>query len=79
LEEKIPAVRFDDDESNEYNTLGGLFYHELGSVPTEGTELLFKGIKLIISKMDAQRIEEIKIILPETGDNSEIDNHLKAD
>jgi len=79
LEEKIPAVRFDDDESNEYNTLGGLFYHELGSVPTEGTELLFKGITLIISKMDAQRIEEIKIILPENGDNSEIDNHLKAD
>ncbi|MCL2845336.1 MAG: hemolysin family protein [Chitinivibrionia bacterium] len=78
LEQKI-HTRFDYDDGKDYNTLGGLFYHEHGSVPKQGTELVFKGISLIISKMDAQRIEEIKIVLPENGDNSEIDNHLKAD
>jgi CBS domain containing-hemolysin-like protein len=77
LEEKVP-VRFVE-EDNEYNTLGGLFYHEFGSVPSEGAELAFKGVTLIITKMDAQRIEEIKIILPETPDNSEIDNELQMD
>lgn len=78
LGEKVP-VRFDDGEDKDYSTLGGLFYHEHGSVPNVGDELLFKGIALIISKMDAQRIEEIKIILPENGDNSEIDSHLKPE
>ncbi|MCL1946176.1 MAG: hemolysin family protein [Chitinivibrionia bacterium] len=78
LAEKTP-VRFDYGEDKGYNTLGGLFYHEHGSVPTEGTELVFKGITLKITKMDAQRIEEIQITIPEAGDNSEIDSRLNAD
>ena len=77
LAERVP-VRFDDTDK-EYNTLGGLFYHEYGSVPTEGTEYVFKGATLKITKMDAQRIQEIKITLPEIKDDSEIDNHLKTD
>jgi len=77
LSERVP-VRFDE-ANKEYNTLGGLFYHEYGSVPTEGTEYVFKGATLKITKMDAQRIKEIKIILPEKEDDSEIDNHLKTD
>jgi CBS domain containing-hemolysin-like protein len=77
LAEFVP-VRFDE-KDKKYSTLGGLFYHEYGNVPTEGTEYVFKGITLKITKMDAQRIEEIQIILPETDNDSEIDNNLKAD
>ena len=78
LAEKVP-VRFEYGEDKGYNTLGGLFYHEHGSVPREGTELVFKGITLKITKMDAQRIEEIMIVIPEKIDASaEFNAHLNA-
>lgn len=63
-------------EDNEYNTLGGLFYHEYGNVPNVGTEFKFKGAVLKITKMNAQKIEEIQITLPEHSDTSEIDTQL---
>ena len=63
-------------EDNEYNTLGGLFYHEYGNVPSVGTEFQFKGAILKITKMNAQKIEEIQITLPEDSYTTEIDTHL---
>lgn len=53
-----------DFENEEYNTLGGLFYHEYGEVPEENTEFEFNGLRLKVIKMNNQRIEklELKII-----------------
>jgi putative hemolysin len=63
-----------DYEDKEYNTLGGLFYHELGEVPIEGQEFIFDTLKLKINKMDNQRIEEILLVLPESANVTEIDD-----
>ena len=61
-------------EDKDYNTLGGLFYHELGEVPVEGQEFTFDTLHLKIKKMDNQRIEEIILTLPESIDVTEIDD-----
>ena len=61
-------------ENKEYNTLGGLFYHEYGDVPEPNTSFTFGGLELRIRKMDNQKIEEIIVQLPEGIDTSEVDN-----
>ncbi len=63
-----------DFEDKEYNTIGGLFYHEFGDVPEEGTSFTFHGHTLTIKKMNQQRIEEILFTIPDnTEDRTEID------
>lgn len=61
-------------ENDEYNTLGGLFYHEFGDVPEQGTTFIFQSLMLTIEKMDNQRIEEIKLELPKDMGTTEVDN-----
>ena len=48
-------------EEADYNTLGGLIYHEHGDVPQENTEIEYNGLKLIVLKMDSQRIEKVQV------------------
>ena len=72
LAEIIP-LNFEYDDK-EYNTLGGLFYHEYGDVPDPNTTFSFGGLDLRIRKMDNQKIEEIIVQLPEGFDTSEVDN-----
>ena len=50
-----------DFEDEEYNTLGGLFYHEYGEVPEENTEFEFNGLRLKVIKMNNQRIEKLEL------------------
>ena len=75
LTDAIP-INLGEHEEEDYNTLGGLFYHEYGNVPSVGTEFPFKGAVLKITKMNAQKIEEIQITLPEDTDTAEMDNQL---
>lgn len=70
----VVRLNFDFDEK-EYSTIGGLFYHEFGDVPEEGTSFEFHGYLMTITKMDHQRIEEIQLVVPEDiEDKTEIDD-----
>ncbi|MGM0443898.1 MAG: hemolysin family protein [Fibrobacterota bacterium] len=61
-----------DFKNDDYNTLGGLVYFELGDVPKQNTRLKYQSCNIRITKMDKQRIEEIEITLPaEAGTLSE--------
>jgi CBS domain containing-hemolysin-like protein len=53
-------------EEAEYNTLGGLIYHEFGDVPQEGTEFEFQGLRLRVLEMDGQRIEKVEVEILQT-------------
>jgi len=56
--------------SEEFETVGGLIYDLVGGGPTEGQVLVKPPMQLTVTKIDGQRIEEVKIdILPE--ENSE--------
>jgi CBS domain containing-hemolysin-like protein len=48
-------------KSDKYNTLGGLVYYELGDVPKQNTQFRYEAMQIKITKMDKQRIEEIKL------------------
>jgi len=49
------------DEDAEYNTLGGLIYHEYGDVPQENTQFEHSGLRITVLKMNNQRIEKVKV------------------
>jgi putative hemolysin len=61
-------------ENVDYNTLGGLIYHEYGDVPQENTWFEHNGIKITILKMDNQRIEKVKLELLKRSDSEQIEN-----
>jgi len=46
----------------EFETVGGLIYDLIGSLPTEGQSLEYKGIKFTVSLIDGQRIVKVKMI-----------------
>ena len=47
----------------EYNTLGGLIYHEYGDVPQENTHIEYGGMHLKVLKMDSQRIDKVEVVV----------------
>lgn len=61
-------------ENADYNTLGGLIYHEYGDVPQENTSFEYNGIKISILKMDNQRIEKVKLELLKRSDSEQIES-----
>ncbi len=67
LAEKI-NIKFNR-ENEEYNTLGGLFYHEYGEVPEKNTEFEFNGLRLKIIEMDNQRIEKVEVEVLHASNN----------
>jgi CBS domain containing-hemolysin-like protein len=48
-------------EDVEFNTLGGLIYHEYGDVPLVDTEIEYDGLRLRVLDMDGQRIEKVRV------------------
>jgi CBS domain containing-hemolysin-like protein len=45
----------------ELDTLGGLVYHELGKVPTEGDEVRMNGCLVTVMSTDGRRIKKLKV------------------
>lgn len=72
LVEKI-GVHYDL-SSEDYNTLGGLVYHEYGDFPKENTEFEFKGLRLKIIKMKNQRIEKVEVEVLRHKNNVKVEN-----
>ncbi len=58
-----------DIDQKEYNTLGGLVYHEYGEVPEEGTEFSFMGLNIKVIKMNKQKIELIRVEIAEAEEH----------
>lgn len=58
----IETYKLELDESDEYETLGGLIIHELESIPEKGDELEIGAYKIIIEEVSDRRIEIVRII-----------------
>jgi magnesium and cobalt exporter, CNNM family len=48
-----------------YETLGGFLYHQFSAVPQAGAVTMFDSIRMIVQKIDAQRITRVMIEMPE--------------
>jgi putative hemolysin len=53
------------DESEEYETLGGLIIHQLETLPEAGTEVDLGHYKLFIEEVSDRRIEVVKLVIEE--------------
>lgn len=58
--------------SDDYDSLGGLIIEYLDRLPDLGDEVLTKeGIRLVVEKLDKNRIEKVHVYLPEPQDDEE--------
>lgn len=61
LEDLVEKLGFEL-EQEEFETVGGLIYDLVGSVPIEGTTLSWKNRKIKVLKVDGQRIKKVLVI-----------------
>lgn len=56
-------------KSEDYDSIGGFIIEQLDSLPTEGQSVtLENGIRLVVDRLDKNRIEQVHIWLPEKSD-----------
>jgi CBS domain containing-hemolysin-like protein len=63
---------------DDYDTIGGLIFHNLGEVPTPKTkiELEEHGVIVVVEEVHGHRIEKVKLVLDrESGSNGSSDNN----
>ena len=58
-------------ESEDYDSIGGLIIGELDKLPSVGDTAEYNGIKLIVNELDKNRIQHVKIILPNEAETAE--------
>jgi CBS domain containing-hemolysin-like protein len=62
-------------ESEDYDSLGGYFIEHLDRLPEVGDEIVLEdGIRMVVEKMDKNRLELVHVYLPETGTDAADDS-----
>ena len=62
-------------ESEDYDSIGGIVIEALQHLPSENEEVtLENGTRLIVEKIDKNRIEKLHIYLPELKEDSDENN-----
>jgi CBS domain containing-hemolysin-like protein len=65
LQEKLGIMLSDEEEEEDYDTLGGLIFSLLGRVPVKGESTLHpSGVRIEILDVDARRIKRVRLIRP---------------
>ena len=63
------AVELDDEDREQYDTVGGLIYHEIGGVPVVGDEVEIDGLTLTVESTDGRRVGKVLVVRrPTNGD-----------
>ncbi len=57
-------------EGDEYETLGGLIYHQTESLPTVGERLTFENLELTVHSVQNNRIKKVRVKVNEEKTNS---------
>lgn len=58
-------------ESEDYDSIGGLVIGLLDHLPDEGEEVTHKGVRLVVETVDKNRIDRIRMFLPEQEESGE--------
>lgn len=59
--EKLQDALDTEYEQEEYDTVGGLIYDLVGSVPVEGQQIRWNDIEFVIEKIEGQRIRSVRV------------------
>ena len=63
------AVELDDEDREQYDTVGGLIYHEIGGVPVVGDKIEIEGLTLTVESTDGRRVGKVLVVRrPTNGD-----------
>ena len=57
-------------EPDKYDSIAGHIIHELGHIPVAGEQIRIRGITFRVERVDRNRIESIRILLPEDNNAS---------
>ena len=62
-------------ESEDYDSVGGFIIEHLDRLPEENDEILTEtGIRMVVEKLDKNRIEKVHIYLPANDDSMQEEN-----
>ncbi len=71
------SVEFDSEDKEQYDTVGGLVYHQIGGVPSVGDKVEVDGLTLTVESTDGRRVGKVLVVRrprPEDDDEgSEVD------
>jgi magnesium and cobalt transporter len=62
LEEKLERALVNDDDDEDYHTLGGLIFDILGHIPHRGEKVRYRGFVFVIEAADPRRIHRVRVI-----------------
>ena len=66
------GVELDGADSDQYDTVGGLVYHEIGGVPEVGDKVEVDGLTLTVESTDGRRVGKVLVVKrAEAGDEDE--------
>lgn len=67
-------------ESEDYDSVGGFIIGRLDRLPEEGDEITTEeGIRMVVEKLDKNRIEEVHLYLPESVENGSEEDDARED
>ena len=66
------GIELDDSDREQYDTVGGLVYHEIGGVPTVGDTVEVNGLTLTVESTDGRRVGKVLVVRhPQEGDEQD--------
>jgi len=78
IEEANEEMELELPESEDYETVAGFILSLLGSIPKQGKQLRYKGLKMVITKMRGLKIEEVLIIKEKKKENASSESEVQA-
>jgi putative hemolysin len=69
------GIELDGEDREQYDTVGGLVYHEIGGVPQVGDTVEVDGLTLTVESTDGRRVGKVLVVKrpEEGGDGDEAD------
>jgi putative hemolysin len=67
------GVDLDDEDKEQYDTVGGLVYHEIGGVPAVGDIVEVDGLTLTVESTDGRRVGKVLVVRRHDHGDEEVD------
>jgi magnesium and cobalt exporter, CNNM family len=67
-------VDLDDSDREQYDTVGGLVYHEIGGVPSVGDKVEVDGLTLTVESTDGRRVGKVLVVKQPGADDAADDD-----
>ena len=63
VDDFFETFELDDEPVDDITTVGGFAAHQLGKIPSEGESFDFEHIRVVVTRVDMNRVQEVKVIV----------------